>query len=193
MNQVKEVLTHLIDEAMALTDHGYFKINHDEEWPSLCIVTESINKRTTNSSNEVSHWRPTPQLCPVNFDGLANALGEAIHPDVVTYFSSFWSGSLQAKTREGPLSLIQIWNTEDFDRLIENLIGHLLAKQRAKLPFTIFFATTDPDSELFLSIENSTGRILLEEPGSPPIKEVDPNLVCFLKRVTPINASPEIY
>jgi len=77
--------------------------------------------------------------------------------------------------------------------LIENLIGHLMAKQKAKLPFTLFFATTDPDSEFFLSIENSTGKILLEEPGQPPIKEVDPDLLTFLKRVSPVNTVPEIY
>ncbi|MBL4680357.1 MAG: SecY-interacting protein Syd [Pseudomonadales bacterium] len=188
MNSVKEVLAQLFNEAIALTDKGYFEVNHDEEWPSACILNEQVN-----ALDKISRWRPTPQTSPVNFDGLANALGDNIHPDVIEYFSSFWSGSLQAKTKEGPLSLIQLWNNEDFDRLIENLIGHLFAKQRAKLPFTIFFATTDPDSELFLSIENSTGKILLEEPGRPPIKEIDTDLVCFLKRVTPVNTLPEIY
>jgi SecY interacting protein Syd len=100
---------------------------------------------------------------------------------------------LETKSQEGPLSLIQLWNQSDFDRLIENLIGHLMAKQQARQPFTVFFATTDPDSELFLSVDNDTGKVLLEEPGKPPIREVESDLACFLDRLEAVTNSPGIY
>jgi SecY interacting protein Syd len=184
MSSVKAALKNLIDESTALTPNGHFEIDTDLDWNSDCII---------KSEHGISTWKPIEQSIPVNFSGLANAVEAPIHADAIEYFSSFWSSSIQGKTKEGPLSLIQLWNPEDFERLIENLIGHLIAKSNVKLPFTLFFATADPDSELFLSIENDTGRILLEEPGSPPIKEVDSNLTDFLKRVSPDNAAPEIY
>ena len=61
-----------------------------------------------------------------------------MHPDLVEYFSSYWSGGIETKSIEGHASLIQLWNKEDFDRLIENYIGHSLAKRRLKEPLTFF-------------------------------------------------------
>ena len=184
MSSVKAALKNLIDESIALTPNGYFEVSTDPDWDSECIIKDELG---------ISRWKPLAQSTPINFAGLANAVESPIHPDALDYFGSFWSGSLQGKTIEGPLSLIQLWNPEDFDRLVANLIGHLMAKKNANLPFSLFFATTDPDSELFLSIENNTGRILLEEAGSPPIKEIDKSLSDFLKRVSPVNTLPEIY
>ncbi|MBD3646949.1 MAG: SecY-interacting protein Syd, partial [Pseudomonadales bacterium] len=133
------------------------------------------------------------QSPPVDFRGLENALEEPVHPDIIAYYSSFWSGTIEAKAREGHVSLIQLWNPEDFDRLIENFIGHLLAKRRIKRPFTAFFATTDPDSEYFLSIDNESGKVLLEEPGKPPVREIEDDIATFLGRLEPVDMPPRIY
>ena len=184
MSHIYQALEQIINVSLGLTENGYFEAEFDAQWRSQCEFERA---------GDTSLWRPYPQNVPVNFSGLANALEAPIHPDIQAYFGAFWSGCLQAKSHEGPVSLIQLWNSEDFDRLIENLIGHLFVKQRAKMPFTVFFATTDPDSELFLSIENSTGKILLEEPGRPPIKEVDANICDFLNRLSAEKNKPEIY
>ena len=40
------------------------------------------------------------------------------------------------------------------------LIGHALAKRRARAPFSVFFACSEQDSELFLSVDNTTGEVL---------------------------------
>ena len=68
-----------------------------------------------------------------------------------------------------------------------------MVKRRSKQPFTVFFANTEPDTEFFLSIDNETGRILLEEAGKPPIREVEKDLITFLKRLTPIATNSGIY
>ncbi len=174
MDQVKSSLERFINKALEVTPDRYFVSDHDPEWRSACEFHQQDGQ---------THWRPIEQSKPLDFSGLGNAADAEIHPDIQAYFSAFWSGSLQGKTEEGLVSLIQLWNEEDFTRLLENLIGHLLMKNRAKLPFTVFFATTEPESELFLSIENATGRILLEEPGKPPIREVDDNIINFLHRL----------
>ncbi|MDG2070798.1 MAG: SecY-interacting protein Syd [Pseudomonadales bacterium] len=162
---------------MSLTPDGYFTTDLDEKSPC-------VNNR---------QWRPVPQSTPVDFRGLANALETEVHPDICTFYGSFWSGPLETTSEEGQVSLIQLWNPDDFDRLIENLIGHGLVKRQRKQPLTLFFATTEPDSELFLSVDNKTGEILLEEPAKPPIKIVENDLNTFLNRLTPVLASPDIY
>jgi SecY interacting protein Syd len=154
------------------------RVEFDPEWLSEC-QKESVDK------HGLVGWQPVEQRQSVDFRGLENALELQIHPDVKEYFGSFWSGSLEATCKEGHVSLIQLWNQSDFDRLIENLIGHALAKGRLKQPFTVFFATTEPDSEFFLSVDNDTGAVLLEEPGLSPRKEVDACLADFIRRLEP--------
>ena len=184
MSQVVKALLNFIDKTLELNDAGHFVTDFDPAWRSECEFKQVGN---------TSRWKPCKQQKPVNFSGLANAAEAEIHADILAFYGAFWSGSLQGKSTEGPVSLIQLWNHEDFERLVENLIGHLLSKQRAKLPFTVFFATTEPDSELFLSIENRSGKILLEEPGQPPIREVDPDLTSFLNRLEATRVLPGIY
>ncbi len=89
------------------------------------------------------------------------------------------------------MSLILLWNAEDAARLIENLIGHALAKRRAKSPLSIFFACTEQDSELFLSVENTTGQVLIEKPGHKPVDVVAENLASFIDALVP--APPELH
>ena len=112
-----------------------------------------------------------------------------VHPDIKEYYGAYWSAGLEADAPQGPVSLILLWNPDDADRLVENLIGHALAKRRRRSPFTVFFACTAADSELFLTVDNASGEVLLEKPGYKPIEVVAPSLAEFLGRLTP--ASPE--
>ncbi|XOV87113.1 MAG: SecY-interacting protein Syd [Pseudomonadota bacterium] len=185
-NDVTLALEDFIARALVARDADHFTVPLDPDWRSPCELNPDTDAPTT-------HWRPVRQEPSVDFRGLENALECNIHPDIQAFYGSFWSGSFEARSMEGHVSLIQLWNEEDFDRLIANLIGHALAKQRARLPFTVFFATTEPESELFLSIENETGYILLEEPGRPPVKRVEDNLARFLRRLDPIDSPPVIY
>lgn len=184
-SSVRKALEVFIDRALDLTSDGYFRGDFEPDWRSECEL-EALE-------GEQVLWRPVLQRQPVDFSGLENALELSIHPDIAAYYGSFWSDTLEATTDEGHVSLIQLWNPEDFDRLIENLIGHAMAKQRIKEPFTVFFATTAPDSELFLSIDNQSGKVLLEEPGKAPLREVEKDVTTFLSRLKPVNRPPRIY
>jgi SecY interacting protein Syd len=184
MNTVKPALGRFIHRSLGTTQYNHFSCEADPEWHSPCEF-ETIGDQ--------SHWRPIEQITTLSFEGLANAAEVPIHADIQNFYSSFWSGSLQGKTDEGPLSLIQLWNEEDFERLVQNLVGHLFMKVRSKQPFTVFFATTEEDSELFLSIDNATGTVLLEEPGKPPLREVESDIATFLNRLEPDTSPPLIY
>lgn len=156
---------------------------HDPDWPSPCECGEPF--RGPDGEQRIL-WRPVRRHIPGDdLAGLERALEIPIHPDIKTYYGTYWSGSLEATAPQGHVSLIQLWNAEDADRLVENLIGHALAKRQARSPFSVFFACTEPDADTFLSIDNETGRVLLEEPGRRPLRTVADGLEAFLDTLVP--------
>ena len=160
----------------------------DPAWRSPCEVGNPIRRE---DGIEVVRWQPLRRRYADDFAGLENALEVPVHPDIKAYYGAYWSGGLEAEAPDGHVSLIFLWNQQDTDRLVENLIGHALAKRRAKSPFSVFFACTDPNSELFLSVENNTGQVLLERPGYKPVRTVANSLAAFLATLTP--ASPYLH
>ncbi len=166
----------------------------DAEWRSASEVGEPF----PDADGEPRiHWRPVRRDDPVRegtapgalasdvFAGLERALELTIHPDIKAYYGRYWSAGLTAQAPDGPVSLILLWNADDADRLIENLIGHAIAKRRSRKPFTVFFAVTDPESDYFLAIDNASGEVLLERPGEPPLRTVAPDLATFLDSLQP--------
>jgi SecY interacting protein Syd len=192
MGSIQLALSELVKNALRLTEEGVFYAEYDPDWRSLCELP-ALETKNPAQAPELIAWRPVPQTPTVDFSGLENALETSIHPDIVEYFSSFWSSTIEGKSIEGHASLIQLWNQEDFDRLIENFIGHALAKRQLKEPLTLFIATTEADSEYFLSIDNATGAVPLEEPGRPPLRQVEDNLETFLRRLTPAAPQPAVF
>jgi len=138
-------------------------------------------------------WQPLPRGPEPadDFAGLERALELTVHPDIKAYYGSFWSGGLEARASDGHVSLIQLWNPADADRLVENLIGHALAKRRARSDFTVFFACTEVESDLFLTVDNASGAVLLEKPGRKPLRTVADDLPSFLDGLVP--APPETH
>ena len=150
---------------------------HDPAWPSKCQVGDP-------DAVGMIRWRPQKRGTAANFSGLECALEVEIHPDIKSFYGSYWGSAMKLTAVEGGLTLIQIWNDDDFERLVENLIGHAMAKQRIKAPLTIFIACAD-EGDLMLSVDNETGRVVLEDPGGPPIREVSPSVAEFLDRLHP--------
>jgi SecY interacting protein Syd len=161
----------------------------EPEWRSPCEIGEPYLDAT---GNRRIAWRPLRRPPGSDdFVGLERALEMPIHPDIKAYYGRYWSGGLEATAPDGHVSLLLLWNDDDAARLIENLIGHALAKRRARSPFSVFIACTEPDSDLFLSVENDSGRVVLEVPGAKPRRVVADSLAQFLDTLTP--AAPELH
>lgn len=157
---------------------------YDSQWRSPCEIGESFRR----DEEERIAWEPVPrppESAAQDFAPLERALEFAIHPDIKSYYGGWWSAGLEAEAVDGHVSLLFLWNPEDVARLNENLIGHALAKQRAKSPMTVFFACTEQDSELFLSVDNETGAVVLEKPGYKPIRQVADDLESFIRTLVP--------
>ena len=180
MDTVTPALTRFV--ASYLESYPTLLEPYDAEWRSPC---ETGSPFLCNETRVVP-WRPLRRNVVHNdFGGLENALETEIHPDIKAYYGAYWSGGLEASAPDGHVSLLFLWNPEDIDRLIENLIGHAMAKQRAKAPYTVFFACTEPESDLFLSVDNESGAIVLDRPGYGAIRQVCDSLAEFLGTLTP--------
>lgn len=156
------------------------RMPYDEHWPSLCYQEDAV-------SGALVPWRPVRQTCPSDmFERLEAALGVSIHPDLIAFYCRYWSDPLPALCEEGNLSLLQVWNEQDMERLRSNLIGHAIALQKQKRPLTLFFACTEPDGEYFLSIDNSSGEVLLEKPGQKPLRTIAGSMAEFIDSLTPL-------
>lgn len=191
-------LTHRIPEPATTVSHRLaqlhaqlqecgdpFETEYDREWPSSCERGQPFRNV---EGDWRTRWEPVSRLDseglpPADFAGLAAALEEPIHEDFCAFFSSFWSAGLELQAPDGPVSLLQLWNPQDIDRLVENLIGHVLVQRRARAPLTLFFACTDPDSDLILSLDNRSGAVLLERPGQLPLRTVASKLSDFLSQL----------
>ena len=165
---------------------------YDPQWRSPCETGEPY---TDDSGIIRVPWQPLRRNLDTtvshDFAGLENALEVPIHTDIKAYYGRYWSGGLEAEAPQGHVSLILLWNQEDAERLIANLIGHAMAKRRNRAPFSVFFACTEVESELFLSVENETGRVLLEKPGHKPVEVVADDLATFIDTLVP--APPELH
>jgi SecY interacting protein Syd len=151
-------------------------IEKDEQWPSPCL--------SGNFDEEHQYWQPFEINEPISFDNVENALEVTIHHDFKTYFTSIYSDTLDASCDEGALSLLFVWSIEDFQRLQENIIGHVLMKQKLKQPLTLFFALTD-DENMILSVNNDNGEVWVEKVGCEAHKKVAGSLTEFLQMLTP--------
>lgn len=152
---------------------------YESEWPSSCFST------TAELIEGQSYpWQPVKQVAQDMFQRLSNALECDIHPDLIEFYSRYWSGHLTATSKEGDLELLQVWNQEDMERLRSNLVGHALSKKKQKKSLSFFIGLTAPDDGM-LCIENDTGEIWYEMPGKRPIRKVANNLAEFIDRLSP--------
>lgn len=165
---------------------GWPKLPYDPDWPSLCYLD-------TADTGVAVAWHPVRNTEGSDmFQRLAEALEQKLHPDIIEFFSRYWSDPLPARLPDGrTICLLQAWNAEDMERLRSNLIGHALSKQKQKRSLTLFFGTLEPDSDFFLSLDNLDGSIWLERPGKAPEEKLADNLAELLHNLTPLSIADQ--
>ncbi|CAM3627757.1 SecY-interacting protein [Parendozoicomonas haliclonae] len=146
-------------------------IEQDEEWPSPC-------EQGAAGHGEV-FWQPKTTNQELDFAGMEHALNLALHPDLKSYYASFYSYHLSARSEDGDLELLQVWNQEDFNRLQENLIGHAMMKRKRRQPETFFIAVTD-DDEIIISVINESGEVWAERVGQNPHRKLADSIPAFI-------------
>lgn len=149
----------------------------DENWPSECEMGDA-------DPEGMIQWQPVKRQGQANFGDTERALKMTFHEDIKTFYGRYWSEGLNASAPRGELQLLQAWNEDDFERLLQNLVGHILMKRRLKQPETLFFAVTD-DDDFIISLDNASGRVMLEQVGLEPEEVLAESLADFLAELTP--------
>ena len=147
----------------------------DPESQSPCQVETQANEKTT--------WQVIKIDKEIDFKNINNALDVVIHKDIEDYFGTMYADSLAVQSVDGKLSLLFPWNIEDFQRLQENIIGHIMMKQRLKQKVTVFFAVTD-EEDMIISLDNDSGEIWVEQVGCKPHKKLANSMQEFLSSLS---------
>jgi SecY interacting protein Syd len=151
---------------------------HEQDWPSACQQGDNFMSEAMLDS---IYWLPIKREANNDLGGLEKALEIKIRAEIKLFFSHYWSEQIDTIFQEGNLSLLFVWNATDMDRLIENQIGHALGKLRNKQTLTFFIACTD--SDYIISVENDSGRVVLERPGYPMEKVLANDLTQFINEL----------
>lgn len=125
------------------------------------------------------YWQPQPFTQAKNLDAVERAIELRIQPSVVDFYTTQFAGDMNARYEGRVLTLVQVWSEEDFIRVQENLIGHLVMKRRLKHSPTLFIATTDSELEV-ISVCNLSGEVILEQLGTPKRQVLCATLEKFL-------------
>ena len=172
----------LIDFSQAYVDAYQVKHLHlplvemDEQFTSPCIQGKH--------SEQTELWQPLEIADELSFSNVEQGLELTLHPDICQYFTTIYSDAIHASCTDGKLTLLLPWCEQDFARLQENIIGHVLMKQKLKQAITIFFAVTD-DEDTILSLHNDSGEIWVERIGREPHKKIADSMTQFIQTLSP--------
>lgn len=178
-SRIKTALSSFVEQYIKLYNGSgrQFSVECDDSWLSPCC--------TILDSSGTCEWTPTLQTENNSFEKLEQGMEMQIHQDFQDYFCTYWSDHLNARAARGDLQLLMVWNQDDFIRLQENLIAHLLMKRRLGQRDTLFFAQTE-DENYILSVLNGTGEVVLEPVGQEPREVLAKDLAEFLSGLQPI-------
>lgn len=144
--------------------------------PSPCIVS---------STDHVVLWQPQPFDGEPHLNAVERAMDIVIQPSAQTFYTTQYAGDMQARHGAETFTLLQTWSADDFRRVQENLIGHLVTQKRLKLSPTLFIATLDSELEV-ISVCNLRGEVVQETLGTAKRRVLAPSLADFLSQLEPV-------
>ncbi|MDM7860227.1 SecY-interacting protein [Alteromonas sp. ASW11-36] len=172
---IAQCLDNFIDQYMQLP--AKHKVEFDSDWLSPCTAPD-------HTDGEYVNWRPVEQAGENSFAGMEEALELGMNEQLKSYYCRYYADHFEAMAARGPLSLLQVWNKDDFERLQQNLVGHVLMKRKLKQAETLFFALTD-EEDFIISVLNSTGEVVLERVGKEPQEVLATDLASFIAQLKP--------
>ncbi len=150
---------------------------------SSCVVSGDV------TSGSAVHWQPVARQIKGNFANVEQALDIQLHGDINDFFGGFWMAPTLFSSPFGEGELTGVWNQEDFEYLQQNIIGHLMMKQKLKQPPTWFIGLLD-EGERMLTVNNHDGSVWSEVPGEEQGEKLAGSIAEFISQLSPRVAPP---
>lgn len=143
--------------------------------PSPCI---------TETDDTYVFWQPQPFNPMDDLSAVEKALDITIRRELHEFYTTQFAGDMQVSFNGLAFMLLQTWSTDDFRRVQENQIGHLLIQRRLKLSPGLFIGTLDSELEV-VCVSNLTGEVIIETLGTPRYTRLAPSIDVFLNQLKP--------
>lgn len=168
-----------------------FTQRYVDEWQATCHhdpksyeLYDIASPCITSTHDSAVFWRPVPAQ-DHSLTIVEQVIFITLHPDAHDFYQTQYAGDMAATFNGLSLTLIQIWNDDDFSRLEQNLIAHLNMQKKLKRRPSVFIASTSDNTEI-ITIDNQTGNIMLERLVDNENQILADNLTEFLAQLKPI-------